>query len=72
MDVFFAILFQILSLLILILIIVGIVKLLRSENKNKRILGKVIIGILLAPFVIVILLFLACLVIFSGASLLHL
>ena len=70
MDVFFAILFQILSLLILILIIVGIVKLLRSENK--RILGKVIIGILLAPFVIVILLFLACLVIFSGTSLLHL
>ena len=65
MDVFFAILFQILSLLILILVIVGIAKLIRSENKTKRILGKVFLGILLAPFVIIVLLFLACLVMIS-------
>ncbi len=59
---------NIISLAIMIGIIILIVKLLRSESKTQRILGKVIIGLLLAPFVILILLFLGCLAIFTLAG----
>ena len=64
-----SVIFNIISLAIMIGIIILIVKLLRSESKTQRILGKVIIGLLLAPFVILILLFLGCLVIFGLGSL---
>ena len=63
------ILTNIVSLALLVGIIMLVVGLLRSESKNQRILGKVIIGLLLAPFVILILLFLGCLVILGLGSL---
>lgn len=64
-----SVIFNIISLAIMIGIIILIVKLLRSESKTQRIWGKIILGILLAPFVILILLFLGCLVIFGLGSL---
>ena len=60
---------NIISLAILVGIIILIGKLLRSESKTQRILGKIIIGLLLAPFVILILLFLGCWVILGLGSL---
>ena len=57
--------FILIALLLFIFLIIGIVKLLKSENKTKRIWGKALLGILIAPFVILVLLFLTCLVIIN-------
>jgi hypothetical protein len=54
-----------LVLLIFILLITCSVALIRSENRTERILGKVVIGIILAPIVILILLYLTCLVLIN-------
>ena len=61
-------LLTILKIILTILIIIGIVKLIRSKNKTHRIIGKVFIGLLLVPFVILVLLFLTCLVIINFGS----